>query len=115
MALINIGTGFIANEADVLTMLDPGDTGGCPSPKLRKVDLKLWDGSAEQTANAMVDLVEKRRSVDRPSSIARLDKLHISFRVLPQRNIALDLERKGIDTDGVSISTESNRTTGGWE
>ncbi|TEB17456.1 hypothetical protein FA13DRAFT_1720614 [Coprinellus micaceus] len=101
---MDMGMGITADETGVLIALNPGDARGYPFPKLRTVNLKLWGGN-EETMIAIVDLVEKRRGMDRASSIARLDTLDINFRVPLGRDVLLDLERKGVDTDGFQCST----------
>jgi hypothetical protein len=58
--------------------------------------------------DAIVDLVENRRSADRPSSIFRLERLGVSFRTLPERNVLLGLEDKGIYTAGIFVSNRDH-------
>ncbi|TEB37043.1 hypothetical protein FA13DRAFT_1787307 [Coprinellus micaceus] len=102
-SLTNSRLSISTNEAEVLTPLIPDNATGCLCPRLHTLDLELWDGRVDKTMNAIADLVERRRSADRPSSIARLDTLDIGFRFPPGRNVLLDLEHKGVDADGVSI------------
>jgi hypothetical protein len=114
MAPMNIDFGFVANDANVLAYLVPSNARGCVCPKLRTLSLEFWTAGSVETANAIVDLVEKRRSVDRPSSIFWLERLEIRFIVRPRIDIFLDLKRRGVDTNGISTRTGPEVYTDGW-
>jgi hypothetical protein len=102
-----VALGFRLSEVDVLGELDPDDVTGCSCPKLQALTLRVGDGGATETREVIVGLIEKRRSASRPSWIARLDKVDLSFRVPSGRSILHELKVRGVDTEGVSIRTES--------
>ena len=91
---------------DVLRELDPENVGGCSCPNVRSLTLRLDDGGISETRKAIVGVVEKRRSETRPSSVARLDKLDVRFRVASGRSIFQELRSRGVDMDGISIGMD---------
>ncbi|TEB37041.1 hypothetical protein FA13DRAFT_1706197 [Coprinellus micaceus] len=107
LTIFTLPSGFTFDADGILKELDPGNPDGCPCPRLRTLVLEHWFGSEEKAMDAAVDLVEKRRNPQRPESISRLDTLDITFLQRPPgRDIFVDLERKGVDTDGITIRSK---------
>jgi hypothetical protein len=93
------------NEAELFGALSPQDVAECRCPKLSVIDCSFYGRGSEEAGKAVANFVEKRRSTNRPSTVAWVDKVSIEFSILPGWDVRQELERRGADVEGLSFAT----------
>lgn len=100
------GDGF--REVDICVGLGLGSgTGlqGCVRPKLRALVCTFLNGNSQEVGNTIVSFIENRRGVTRRSLVAWLEEIDAQYGVAPAWNVWKELNRRGLDTQGVWVPT----------